>query len=780
MSAAAVLLAAAVTVMMSSAVASAQPAAAAAPAAAPPPLVAPAPIGLPNCTTSCGDVQVPYPFGLGPPRCSWPGFNLTCDDSSTSTSTAPPRLLLGDGTLVVTAISLRNTTVRVLRAAAVANITSGGNLTFGGSFTAASTGGAFTLSDRNELVVSGCNVVATLVGDLDEYSNVISGCAAFCSSSNTSRAEIRQPAGGKYCSGLGCCQAPVAVGYSRPEGVQVIWLRGGGDRRQDLLRLDPFVVVAEKGWFDQRPVADALVGPPGGQQVRRPDAVPLVLQWTVNNVSSSSSSSQAQQRGDDGSPACSPAAAERLCRSANSECATNGNSDYSCQCRVGYDGNPYLDGGCQDINECKQPPEVSGCFGDCTNTEGGFVCRCPPRTHGDHTQKGGCVPSLWTGFSAAIGLGSGAGLILLVLIGIFVARKLKYRRATKLKQKFFTQNRGQLLHQLVSQRADIAERMIITLDELAKATNNFDKSREIGGGGHGIVYKGIMSDLRVVAIKKSKITVQQEIDEFINEVAILSQINHRNIVRLLGCCLETEVPLLVYEFISNGTLFHHLHVEGPSSLSWSSRLRIATETAKALAYLHSSASIPIIHRDIKSTNILLDDTMTSKVSDFGASRYAPMDKTGLTTRVQGTIGYLDPSYFYSGRLTERSDVFSFGVILVELLTRKKPFSYLTSDCEGLVAHFVSLLEDGNISQILDPQVIEEGGKEVEQVAILAASCINLRGEERPTMRQVEHALEGLQVYKNKGFVVKDEFEDDDSVALNCPSSKEVQSIEEYS
>jgi serine/threonine protein kinase len=327
-------------------------------------------------------------------------------------------------------------------------------------------------------------------------------------------------------------------------------------------------------------------------------------------------------------------------------------------------------------------------------------------------------------------------------------RQIKLQKLKKNKQRFFEQNHGLLLQQLISHNTDISERMIITLSSIEKATNNFDTAHIIGGGGHGVVFKGIL-DLQVVAIKKSKIVVEREINEFINKVAVLSQVNHRNVVKLLGCCLETEVPLLVYEFISNGTLSHHLHIDGPISLPWDDCMRIATEVSKVLSYLHSAASIPIFHRDIKSANILLDDALTAKVSDFGASRYIPTDQKGVTTAVQGTMGYLDPMYYYIGRLTDKSDVFSFGVLLVELLTRKKPYVYRSIDDDGLVSHFVSLLAEGKLVDVIDPQVMEEEGGEILEVATLAAMCTKLKGEDRPTMREVEMTLGSLLLKKRQ-------------------------------
>uniref|UniRef100_A0ACD5V1K8 Uncharacterized protein n=1 Tax=Avena sativa TaxID=4498 RepID=A0ACD5V1K8_AVESA len=354
------------------------------------------------------------------------------------------------------------------------------------------------------------------------------------------------------------------------------------------------------------------------------------------------------------------------------------------------------------------------------------------------------------GLITVIAISAGFGVLFSIFCIARITNKLKQQRAKKLRQKFFKKNHGLLLQQLISSNKDIAGRTrIFSLEELEQATNKFDQNRILGGGGHGMVYKGILSDQRIVAIKKAKIVVQREINQFINEVVILSQTNHRNVVKLFGCCLETEVPLLVYEFILNGTLSHHLHGESENPLSWKDRLRIAVETARAIAYLHSAASISVYHRDIKCANILLTDTLAAKISDFGASRSIAVDETGILTAVQGTYGYLDPEYYYTSRLTEKSDVYSFGVILAELLTRlESVFSSNSSEATSLASHFVSLIRDNRLSDILDTQIVEEGGADdAEVVARLAEACLRLKGEERPTMRQVEKKLDDVQTLK---------------------------------
>ncbi|XVF86292.1 hypothetical protein PTKIN_Ptkin18bG0028200 [Pterospermum kingtungense] len=230
---------------------------------------------------------------------------------------------------------------------------------------------------------------------------------------------------------------------------------------------------------------------------------------------------------------------------------------------------------------------------------------------------------------------------------------------------------------MFSGEGGIQKAKLFSSKELDKATDHFNKNRILSQGGQGTVYKGMLVDGQIVAVKKSNVVDDDKVEEFINEVVIFSQIDHRNVVKLLGCCLETEVPLVVYEFIPNGTLFQYLHNQSEEvQLSWDN-----TEAAEALSYLQSSAFFPIYHRDVKSTKILLDEKYRAKVSDFGTSRSLAVDQSHLTTNVQGsgTLGYLDPEYFRPIQFNYKSGVYSFGVVLVELITGEKPISMIKAE-----------------------------------------------------------------------------------------------------
>ncbi|KAI4297348.1 hypothetical protein L6164_037243 [Bauhinia variegata] len=238
----------------------------------------------------------------------------------------------------------------------------------------------------------------------------------------------------------------------------------------------------------------------------------------------------------------------------------------------------------------------------------------------------------------------------------------------------------------------------------------------------------------------------RQVKDFINEMFVVSQIINRNVVKLLGCCLETEAPLLVYEFVSNGNLYDRIDLtKNAAPLPGKTSLSIAAETAEAVSYLHLVSSVPIIHRDVKSGNILLDNNDKAKVYDFGASRLVPLGETQISTIVPGIMGFLDPEYILTTQLNEKSDVYIFGVVLIELLTGKKATQF-GGKSNTFVMHFVSSMKEDCLKEVLDTRVVNQSNeKQVMEVASLASMCVRVSGEERPTMKEVAMELKCLIV-----------------------------------
>ncbi|XP_057438214.1 wall-associated receptor kinase-like 20 [Lotus japonicus] len=285
------------------------------------------------------------------------------------------------------------------------------------------------------------------------------------------------------------------------------------------------------------------------------------------------------------------------------------------------------------------------------------------------------------------------------------------------------------------------------LKEVKKATNGFSKERILGSGGYGEVYRGEFQDGTLVAVKKAKVGNLKSTQQVLNEVAILSQVNHKNLVRLLGCCVESETPLMIYEYISNGTLYDHLHGRFSNFLDWKTRLKVALQTAEALAYLHSAAHTPIYHRDVKSTNILLDDEFNAKVSDFGLSRLANPGLSHVSTCAQGTLGYLDPEYYRNYQLTDKSDVYSYGVVLLELLTSQKAIDFSRDqDDVNLAIHVSQHASNGAIVEVVDKRLLcveLSGEKMITSIKLfseLALECLREKKGERPSMKGVVERL----------------------------------------
>ncbi|KAG8650037.1 probable LRR receptor-like serine/threonine-protein kinase At1g06840 isoform X2 [Manihot esculenta] len=284
-----------------------------------------------------------------------------------------------------------------------------------------------------------------------------------------------------------------------------------------------------------------------------------------------------------------------------------------------------------------------------------------------------------------------------------------------------------------------------TLREMVLATDNFNSSAQVGRGGYGKVYRGILSDNTTVAIKRAEQGSFQGQKEFLTEIRLLSRLHHRNLVSLIGYCDEKGEQMLVYEFMPNGTLRDWLSATAKEKLNFGMRLNIALGSAKGILYLHTEANPPVFHRDIKASNILLDSKLTAKVADFGLSRLAPVlnDEGTLanhvSTVVRGTPGYIDPEYFLTHKLTDKSDVYSLGIVFLELLTGMHPISHGKNIVrEVLMAH-----QSGTMFSIIDSRMGSYPSECVGRLVSLALRCCHDEPENRPSMLEVVRELENI-------------------------------------
>ncbi|KAJ8564737.1 hypothetical protein K7X08_001197 [Anisodus acutangulus] len=337
------------------------------------------------------------------------------------------------------------------------------------------------------------------------------------------------------------------------------------------------------------------------------------------------------------------------------------------------------------------------------------------------------------------------GLTLSICLGIVIWR---FKKGKDGRSRAFTRN-------TYSDRKDVEGGSkyfglpVFSYSTLEEATNNFDSSQELGDGGFGTVYYGKLRDGREVAVKRLYEQNSKRMVQFKNEIEILTRLRHQNLVMLYGCTSRhSRELLLVYEYIPNGTIADHLHGEKAKNgtLIWPIRMKIAIETASALAYLHAS---DIIHRDVKTCNILLDNNFTVKVADFGLSRLFPSNVTHISTAPQGTPGYVDPDYHACFQLTSKSDVYSFGVVLIELISSLIAVDIRRHRDEVSLANFaISKILKCEIEDLIDPSLGYESDAEVRRmttsVAELAFQCLTLEKEMRPTMDEVLEILKTIR------------------------------------
>ncbi|XP_030929938.1 probable leucine-rich repeat receptor-like serine/threonine-protein kinase At3g14840 isoform X1 [Quercus lobata] len=285
-----------------------------------------------------------------------------------------------------------------------------------------------------------------------------------------------------------------------------------------------------------------------------------------------------------------------------------------------------------------------------------------------------------------------------------------------------------------------------TLRQIRAATNNFDVSNKVGEGGFGSVYKGLLSDGTAIAVKQLSSKSKQGNREFVNEIGMISALQHPHLVKLYGCCIEGNQLLLVYEYMENNSLARALFglEECQLKLDWTTRYKICVGIARGLAYLHEESRLKIVHRDIKATNVLLDKYLNPKISDFGLAKLDEEDNTHISTRIAGTYGYMAPEYAMRGYLTDKADVYSFGVVSLEIVSGRSNTSHRPKEEPFNLLDWAHLLkEEGNLIKLVDPRLGSDYSKEEAMVMIhVALLCTNVSSAARPTMSSIVSMLEG--------------------------------------
>ncbi|CAN1847319.1 Probable LRR receptor-like serine/threonine-protein kinase RFK1 [Linum perenne] len=297
-----------------------------------------------------------------------------------------------------------------------------------------------------------------------------------------------------------------------------------------------------------------------------------------------------------------------------------------------------------------------------------------------------------------------------------------------------------------SDGADDLPKGTFSLKQIIAATNNFNYENKIGEGGFGPVYKGVLPDRTMIAVKQLSSKSRQGNREFLNEIGMISCMKHPNLVKLHGFCVEGDQLLLVYEYMENNSLANAIFGRENSKLKldWPTRFKICVGIAKGLTFLHEESRLKIVHRDIKATNVLLDRDLTPKISDFGLARLDEEEKSHISTRVAGTIGYMAPEYALWGYLTDKADVYSFGVLTLEIVSGKNNTGFIPSnDCVCLLDWACQLQKGGNLSPIIDESLNSEVKKDEAEIMIkIGLLCTNASPTLRPTMSEVVNMLEG--------------------------------------